>query len=118
MSNAAPTLWDKIVAWFSNAEQVVVTEFNKDEQALLALVQPLFGAAEATAIQAMVHFITGALSQSTASKTLPEWETAILNGMQTTGSELLALAESLGSNVLQALIGLVLQRLSTAKPSA
>lgn len=108
------TLWDKIKAWISGEAQVAKVELTKDEQAVLALVQPLLGSAESAVLQDLVVFATGVLTQAKASKSLADWETAVLNALQTVGGELLTLAESLGSNLLQSLIGLILAKLATA----
>lgn len=111
---AVVTLWDKIKAAFSTAEAEVAIYLTKEESQLLALVQPLFGAAEAAAIQDLIQFVQGVLTsaEKPGSMDLPDWETAVLNGLSKVGGEVEALAKSLGSNVLQALIGLILASLA------
>jgi hypothetical protein len=108
------TLWDKIKTWLAGAAHAAEVELSNDEKALMALIRPLFGQAEAAALQSLVHFITGAVTAVGTSRTLADWESAILNGLGAAESELLPLARGLGSDLLQALIGLVLGRLRAA----
>lgn len=111
---ALVTLWDKIKAAFATAETEVAVYLTKEEGQILALIQPLFAAAEAAAIQDLVQFVQGVVTsaENPGSMDLADWETAILNGLQKVGGDLETLAKSLGSNVLQALIGLVLAALA------
>ena len=108
------TLWDKIKAWLSSTAQTVEVQFSKDEQIVLGILQPLLGAAEAALLQDLITFIRGVLTSGRTAGGLDEWETIILNGLSSLKGELLTLAQGLGSNVLQALIGLVLADLAKA----
>lgn len=110
------TLWDKLKALFAGAEQAAATDFSKAEQDVIAIAQPLFAAAEATAIRDLVIFIRGVLTANPTpgSMSVSDWETAIMNGLAKLGGDLLATAQGMKSNLLQALISLVLASLSAA----
>lgn len=112
---AVSAFWTKVVAWWNGT---AVPALENDEKQLLALVQPLFGAAEAAALQDLVQFVTGVLTQVEKGQDLATLEAAVLNALQTAGSELQTLAKGLGSNVLQALIGLILAKLAPAVVAA
>lgn len=111
------SLWAKFVAIFNGVVEVAEVEFSADEKAILALMQPLLASAEAATVQDLITFIKGVLSQAKTAKDLPTFESDVLNALQATGSELLALAKSLGSNLLQALIAFVLASLPTTHPA-
>lgn len=106
----AKTLWDKVSAWWNNT---AVPALRKDEQEVIGLLQPLLSAAEGSVIQDLVQFIRGVITtvEGTPPSTLADWETAVLNSLGKLEGELLTLAKGLGSNVLQALIALVLAKL-------
>lgn len=117
------TLWDKISTWATAegkvleadvgaAEQKVAAFLNWEEQQLIGLLKPLFAQAEANAIQDLTLFIRGVLTSVKGTSSLADWETAVLNGLQMVGGELLKTAETLGSNALQVLIGLLLSELN------
>lgn len=108
------TLWAKLSAWFSGELKAAEAVFTSDEQKVLAIFQPLLAAAEASALQDLITFIRGALSQASTTTDLPTLEAMVLNGLEATGSELLTVAKSLGSNLLQALIAFVLANLPKA----
>ncbi len=115
----ASKLWTSIVnVWNKD----VAPELETGEQELVQLLQPLFGQVEAAALQDLVVFIKGVVSAAPTTKTLPEWESVILNLAGTFGGSLLTTATGLGSNVLQAIIGLVLawveQAAAKAQPPA
>ncbi len=104
-------LWDKIVAWFKGEFTTVELTFTKEEQEILTLMKPLLVAAEATVVQDLMQFIRGVLTGAAGYSTLADWETAVMNGLEKVGGDLLTLAKGLGSNMLQALIGLILAQL-------
>lgn len=105
------TLWTKLSALFTGAVQVAEAAFTADEQKLLAIFKPLLAAAEAAALQDLIVFIRGVLSQAATATDLATLETVVLNALEATGSELEVVAKSLGSNLLQALIAFVLANL-------
>jgi hypothetical protein len=67
--------------------------------------------AEASALADLKGVVTTFLQTAEKGLSLPDLETAFVNGLKTSGSELLAVVESLGSTLFQALIGLVLSKL-------
>lgn len=111
------SLWQKVLAWMSSTAASVVVALSADEKQLLSLAKPLLSAAEASVLQDLVGFITGAVANASGSKTLDAWEAEVLNGLEVTGSELFTLAQGLGSNLLQVLIGLVLSKLPASHPA-
>lgn len=104
-------LWTKLVNWWNNT---AVPELERDEKAVLALLQPLLAQAEAAAISDLTVFITAVLTQVEKGGDLATLEAAVLNALQTAEHELLDTAKALGSNALQALIGLILAKLPKA----
>ena len=105
------TLWQKVVAWFTTEEKQVEVFLSKEEQMIMELFQPIMGAGEATLMQDLITFIRGVLLSGQTAGSLDAWETIVLNGLTKLGGELLDLAKSMGSNALQALIGLALSQL-------
>lgn len=110
------TVWSKLQSLFASAGQAISLEFSKTEQEVIAIAQPLFAAAEAAAVRDLVIFVRGVLSAhpNPGSMTVADWETAVMNGLGKLGGELLATAQTLKSNLLQALISLVLASLPAA----
>lgn len=111
------TIWDKLAAWFAGEISAAEVEFSKDEKAILAFIRPLLASTEASALQDLITFIIAVLSQAKTAQDLPTWETAVLMGLESTGSELFGLAQGLGSNLLQALIGFALAKLPASHPA-
>lgn len=111
-----PNLWAKLQALWNSGVQAVEAQFSADEKFVLGLFQPVLASAEANVLQDLLTFIIAVLSQAQGSKTLSEWETAVLNALEATGSELLDLATKLGSTLLQALIALAMSKLPTTHP--
>jgi len=120
------TLWDKISGWVASAEKTVVQDatvaaqdvwqfLNWEEKQLVGLLQPLFAAAEAEALQDLTLFLRGVLTSVKDTSSLADWETAALNSLQVVGGDLLKTAETLGSNSLQVLIGMLLAQLPQPK---
>ena len=109
------TLWDKVKTWFTQEEHAVVAFLTEEEQAIIALVKPIFGAAETAIIHDLKTFITAVLVTGQGAKTLPDWETAVMNGLKVGGANLLGTVETMGSNAFQALIGLLLTQLESKK---
>jgi len=120
------TLWDKISAWAQNTLTTVEADasaavqageklLNWEEQQLVGLLQPLFAAAEANAMQDLTLFLRGVLTSVKNVSSLPDWETAVMNSLQVVGGDLLKTAEQLGSNSLQVLIGMLLAQLPQPK---
>lgn len=99
----------------------VVPVLETGEQELIQLLKPLFAQVEAAALQDLVVFIKGVVAAAPMTKTLPEWEEVILNLAQTFGGSLLTTIKALSSNVVQALIGLILawveQQAAAAAPA-
>jgi hypothetical protein len=112
---AASSLWAKLVAWWNGT---AVPVLQNDEKELMALVEPLFGAAEAAIVQDLTVFIKGVLTQVQAGQDLATLEASVLNALEAVGGQLLTVAKGLGSNVLQALIGLILAKLASSAPAA
>lgn len=112
--SAASSLWAKLVSWWNGT---AVPVLQNDEKELMALVEPLFGAAEAAIVQDLTVFIKGVLTQVQAGQDLATLEAAVLNALQAVGGQLLTVAKGLGSNVLQALIGLILAKLAASAPA-
>jgi hypothetical protein len=111
----ATALWTTIEkVWNTDVAPALAT----GEQELVQLLQPMFGQVEAAALQDLVVFIKGVVSAAPTTKTLPEWESVILNLAQTFGGSLMTTATGLGSNVLQAVIGLVLAWVEQAAAKA
>lgn len=113
--NAVASFWSNIVSWWNGT---AVPALQADEKELLALLQPLFGAAEAAALQDLVVFVKGVLTQVQAGQDLASLESAVLNALEAVGGNLLSIGKGLGSNVLQALIGLILAQLTSASAPA
>jgi hypothetical protein len=111
VETAASGFWSKIVAWWNGT---AVPTLKADEQELLLLLKPLFGAAEAAALQDLVVFVKGVLTQVQAGQDLATLEVAVLNALEAVGGQLAVIGKGLGSNVLQALIGLILAQLTSA----
>lgn len=111
MSNVFVTVWDKVVAWFKAEAPVVENFLSKEEQELLTLLKPILAAGEASLVQDLVKFLQGVASTAASGATLADLETAALNGLEVVGGELRDLAKSLGSNLLQAILGLILAQL-------
>lgn len=120
------TLWDKISTWAQSTLTTVEADagaavqqaeklLNWEEQQLVALLQPLFAAAEANAMQDLTLFLRGVLTSVKDVTSLPDWETAVMNSLQVVGGDLLATAQKLGSNSLQVLVGLLLAQLPQPK---
>lgn len=108
---AVSNFWKKLVTvWDTKIEPTLAN----DEQELLTLLKPLFASAEAAAIQDLVVFIKGVLSQLQAGQDLATLEAYVLNALEVVGGQLLSTAKGLSSNALQALIGLVLAQLAGA----
>lgn len=116
LETTAVTLWDKFKTWVNGEVQAVAPVLTADEQDLVGLVKPLFAGAEAVGLSQLVTFIRGVLVavEAPGSKTLPDLETIVMNGLSRLGSGLQPVAVGLGSSVLQALIGLVLASLPKA----
>lgn len=110
--NAIVSLWDKVVAWWTGS---AVPVLERDEQEVLAILQPLFGQVETALLQDLIVFVQGVLAAAPATKTLPEWETVLLDLAEVAGGSLLSTIKGLGSSVFQALIGLVLAKLQAAQ---
>lgn len=111
---AAVTLWDKIKAWAKGEAATISVVLSADEKAILSLFQPLFAAAEASALQDLLTFIRGVLTTTPTQESLDAWETVVLNGLSKLGGDLETLAKSLGSQVLQGLIAFTLANLPKA----
>lgn len=120
------TLWDKISTWAESALVVVEADasaavqtaeklLNWEEQQLVGLLQPLFATAEANAMQDLTLFLRGVLTSVKDVSSLPDWETAVMNSLGVVGGDLLKTAETLGSNSLQVLIGMLLAQLPQPK---
>jgi len=111
--SSAPTLWDKIKAWFAGEIAWAAVELNDVEKDLVSIAEPILAAGEASAITDLKAEVTTVLSSIETPKTwtLPDLETAVLNGLKTAESALLPLAEGMGSTVFQAFIGLILAKL-------
>jgi len=129
MSDNTPTLWSKLQILFGSAVtegKVIVgdlvkegeTLFSEGEQEFLTLAQPLFNAAESTAVTDLTGFMTTFIKTAEGAKSIQDWETAIMNELQSLGGDLFATAQGLGTNLVQALIGLVLQKLATVAVAA
>jgi hypothetical protein len=113
-----PSAWSKFEALMASAGQAIGAEFSKDEKAVLALVQPLLGAAEGMAVQDLIAFVEKEITAAESAKSLADWETALMNSLEAEEAQLLGVAQSLGSNLFQSLIGLVLQKLAVAAVAA
>lgn len=86
---------------------------GKTETALTAIwevVKPAFLAFEPTVVQGVLHgisiFLTTVETSLLNGGNLADLETALLNDLEAEGSALLEDAKALGSDILQALIGL------------
>jgi len=103
------TLWKKFVGWIDGS---VLPVLQSDEKQLVALFEPILNAGEAQAVQDLKVAITGVLTQVKPGQDLPTLEGIVLSALQVVDSELFALAKSMGSNALQALIGLILAKMA------
>lgn len=116
MTNVVQQVEGAVVAEAKTLWTDIETVWNKDvapalaigEQELVQLLKPLFGQVEAAALQDLVVFVKGIVAAAPTTHTLPEWETVIVNLAETFGGSLFGTIKGLGSNVFQALIGLVL----------
>lgn len=118
MTSPIVTLWDKVKVWFSAEEQTVVMFLSHEEQLLVSLFKPILASAEAALVSELKVFITAVLVTAQGSKTLPDWETAIMNGLKLGGKNLVGIVENMGSNAFQALIGLLLTQISSSNNAA
>ena len=120
------TLWDKISEWAQSTLTTVEADASAavqqaekllswEEQQLVGLLQPLFAAAEANAMQDLTLVLRGVLTSVKNVSSLPDWETAVMNALQVVGGDLLKTAEQLGSNSLQVLVGMLLAQLPQPK---
>ena len=110
------TLWDKVKAWISGAEKEVPILLSKAEAEIVTVAAPLFQTAETEVMSDLTVFIRGVVTShpNPGSMALPDWEAAIMNALSKLGGDLLGHAQGLGSNLLQALVGLVLHALPAA----
>jgi hypothetical protein len=102
-------LWQKFVSWFDGSALPVL---QNDEKQLVALFQPILNAGEAQTVQDLKVAITGILTQVQKGQDLATLEGVVLSALQVVGSELYDLAKGMGSNALQALIGLILAKMA------
>jgi hypothetical protein len=110
------TIWDKFTAWVGGEAHAAAVVFSAEEQAVLAAFAPILRAAEGVTLATLISFIRNALSASATAKDLPTWEAEILNALEAEGGQLFTIAKGLGSNLLQALIAVLLA--SVPKPAA
>lgn len=102
-------LWKKFVSWFDGT---ALPALEKDEQQVVALFEPILNAGEAQALQDLKVAVTGVLTQVQKGKTLDELEGIVLSALEVVSAELYDLAKGMGSNALQALIGLILAKIA------
>lgn len=107
----AETLWDEAKAWVSGEIKEAELFATTEGQEILAVLKPILAAAAPTALAALVGGLRTFLTGLTSVGSLADIETAILNVWQDTEPELFTLARSLGSNVVQAIVGLLLAQL-------
>lgn len=105
------TLWQKVVAWAKAEITIVESALTAEEQAVLAIVQPILHTAEVTLFANLIAELKVFLGGLTTVGSLADIETALGNAWESDKPELLAFAKGLGSNVWQAVIGLVLSQL-------
>lgn len=101
-------LWKKFVSWFDGT---ALPALQKDEQQVVALFKPILNAGEAQAVQDLKVAITGILTQVQKGQDLATLEGVVLSALELVGTELYDLAKGMGSNALQALIGLILAQM-------
>lgn len=93
----------KDVEWVEGKTETALTD-------IWNVVKPAFVAFEPTVVSAVLGAVTGFLSTAEQALlnggSLADLETALLNDLEAAGSTLLADAKSLGSDILQALIGM------------
>ena len=108
LPTALTTLWDKFTAWFKGEVKAVEVVFTNEEQAVISALSPILHAAEPVALAALIDFVRNVLTSAVGVKDLPTWEAAVLNEAEALGGQLFTLAKGLGSNLLQALIAVLL----------
>lgn len=111
IGSTVATLWQKVVAWAKGEITIVESALSAEEQAVLAIVQPILHTAETTLFADVIAELKVFLGALTSVGSLADIETALANVWETEKPELLAFAKGLGSNVWQAVIGLALSQL-------
>lgn len=106
------TLWDKFTGWFSGEVKTAETLFTAEEQKILAAFAPILHAAEPVTLAALIDLARSVLSSGLTASSLADWEAHVLNAAEATGGQLFTVAKGLGSNLLQALIGVLLADLT------
>jgi hypothetical protein len=105
-----------VLQTIENDAKVIWGEVEGDAEAgalaLWNLAKPIFGAVEASAANDLKAFITTVLQKpGNIGADLATLETAVLNDIMGSEPALIDAAKSIGSNLLQVLIGLVLHSL-------
>lgn len=115
---AVATLWDKVIAWAKAEITIVETALSAEEHAVLAIVQPILAGGEATLIADLAAEAKAFLTGLESVGSLEDIESALLNAWESEKPELFAFAKGLGSNVFQAILGLLLSQLPKAAIAA
>lgn len=111
IGSTVATLWQKVVAWAKAEITIVESALSAEEQAVLAIVQPILHTAEVDLFANLIAELKVFLSGLENVGSLADIESALANVWENDKPELLAFAKGLGSNVWQAVIGLVLSQL-------
>jgi hypothetical protein len=104
-AHGVPTIWEKIADFFRTDVEPV---FSEAEQEVVALFKPILNAAEGQFVASLVAFAKGVLSQLGSATTVEAAAQLVMAALTREGGALLALAESLGETLWQALIALAL----------
>lgn len=102
------TLWTKFQGWFSGEVKAAEAIFSTEEQAVISAFQPILHAAEAVTLASLIAFIRNVLTTVAASTDLATIEAKVLNELEVEGGQLFTIAKGMGSNLLQATIGVLL----------
>jgi hypothetical protein len=108
------TVWDKFSAWLGGEAKAAGAVLSAEEQQVLSAFQPILQAAEGVTLSALIAFIREVLTTAQSVTDLPTLETKVLNDLQAEGGQLFTIAKGLGSNLLLALIAVLLAGLPKA----
>lgn len=111
ISSGAKTLWAEVTTWAKGELASLQIAASAEGQIILGVVKPILSAGEASVVAELIGATTSFLTKLESVGSLADIETALIQVWETEEPTLFTFAKGLGSNVFQAIIGLLLAQL-------
>lgn len=118
ITSGAKTLWAEVTSWAKGEVEDVKIALTAEGQIVLNVVKPILAAGEASAVADLITATSAFLTKLTSVGSLADIETAIIQVWETEEPTLATFAKGLGSNIFQAIIGLLLSQLPKVAAAA